>query len=343
MKKLLLLALCLEFVFTSCKYSPVSPERAFYYWKSNYNLKPADVSYLKDVGVTKLYLHFFDVAWSEPSQRPYPVDELRFTTAPDNHTFSYVPVVFIPNNTLEKLSIDSIDELCAHIYDQVFYMAAENKLQYKELQFDCDWTEKSRNKYFKLLNYFHNHLKDSGKIVSATIRLHQVKYPDVTGIPPIDRGMLMFYNMGKVNGTPGYNSIYNSKDADKYASYIKAYTLPLDLALPVFSWAICERDGQVNGIMEKTTAKDFPDSMFTQSTNGIFVSRRSQLLHGKYFMKNDTVKPEQVSAGLCMDAAQNAYQYLPNTKRTLSLFEYDSLYLSTYDKKDIAQIFSVSH
>ena len=31
--------------------------------------------------------------------------------------------------------------------------------------------------------------------MSATIRLHQVKYRADTGVPPVDRGMLMAYNL----------------------------------------------------------------------------------------------------------------------------------------------------
>ena len=75
-------------------------------------------------------------------------------------------------------------------------------------------------------------------MLSATIRLHQVKYYKQAGIPPVDRGMLMFYNMGKLNALTAENSIYNSNDAAGYIETVDDYPLKLDLALPAFSWAV---------------------------------------------------------------------------------------------------------
>ena len=60
-------------------------------------------------------------------------------------------------------------------------------------------------------------------------------------------------------------------------------------------------------------------------------------------MKNDTVKMEQVTPDICKDAADNVSKYLKNAKRTVSLFDYDSLYLSTYEKKDLEKIYSLSY
>lgn len=328
----------------SCKrHFTIKPERAFYYWRSNFNLSAKDMAYLKITGVDKLYIHFFDVSWNDVFKSVLPVDEVKFETVPTN-TLQFVPVVYIANKALEETPADSVDVLSRHIIDEVVHIASRNKVEYKELQFDCDWTDATREKYFKILVFMHNQLKSSGKIVSATIRLHQVKYASKTGVPPVDRGMLMFYNMGRVNAMVGYNSIYNGSDADKYASFIPSYTLPLDVALPVFGWAVCVRDGRVTGIIEKSVNKDFADtSIFIAAGNNIFVARNSFFFHGKYFMKNDSVKIEQVTPGLCEDAAGNVSRYLKDERRTVSLFDYDSIYLSTYEKSDLEKIFSLAN
>ena len=92
-----------------------------------------------------------------------------------------------------------------------------NHLKFKELQIDCDWTESTRDKYFHLLSTLRNELERNKQIISATIRLHQVKYAAITGIPPVHRGMLMYYNMGKINATDN-NSVYDKKIAEKYIS-----------------------------------------------------------------------------------------------------------------------------
>ncbi|HTB06450.1 MAG TPA: hypothetical protein VK806_05805 [Bacteroidia bacterium] len=323
-----------------CKHGNNKSTSAFYYWKSAFDLSGQEEDYLHSLGVHKLYLHFFDVSWNEQLTKALPVARMKFETVPDNK-FQFVPVVFILNKALDQTPDDSITSLARHILNEIDHIASDNDISYKELQFDCDWTDGTRDKYFKLLSFFHDGLKKAGKILSATIRLHQVKYADKTGVPPVDRGMLMFYNMGKVNSVPGYNSIYNDKNANLYASYISSYALPLDVALPVFSWAVCARRGRVSSIIEKVSDSDFADtSMFSSSGNGIFVSNRSFFFRGKYFMKNDTVKIEQVSPGLCKEAATNVSRYLKNENRTISLFDYDPQYLTNYDKKDILEIFN---
>jgi hypothetical protein len=67
---------------------------------------------------------------------------------------------------------------------------------------------KSTVKKFKLIAIGHLQVKDnylkfiavfkklSKKKLSATIRLHQVKYFKKTKIPNVDSGVLMYYNMG---------------------------------------------------------------------------------------------------------------------------------------------------
>ncbi len=298
---------------------------------------------MENSGVSKIYLHFFDVSWNEDFSKVLPVDEVKFDSVAHNK-FEYIPVVYIANKALEKTPVDSINSLAKHVLDEVDHIATLYNLSFKEMQFDCDWTDATQKKYFAFLTFFHNALKQKGILLSATIRLHQVKYKEKTGVPPIDRGMLMFYNMGKINAVVGYNSIYNERDADNYASYVKSYTLPLDVALPIFGWAVCIRNGKVAGIIEKSIDKNFADTaLFSHGGSSIFVARKSFFFHGKYFMKNDTVKLEQVTPDICKDAADNVSLYLKDEPRTVTLFDYDSLYLSTYEKKDLEQVFSLSN
>ena len=81
-----------------------------------------------------------------------------------------------------------------------------------EVQFDCDWTQITKNNFFYFLSYFKKQLANrismttpdplrdlqTEPVVSATIRLHQLKFPEKTGVPPVDKGMLMFYNTGNL-------------------------------------------------------------------------------------------------------------------------------------------------
>jgi len=342
LKKICSTALILSAI-CSCRHSSNKITRAFYYWHSNFNLKNSDTNYLKSVGINKLYLHFFDVTPDTKTNKLAPLDKIEFTIPPPS-SFEYVPVVYITNKSLESPDADSTQILAYHIFHAVEDIASTNNIHFKELQIDCDWTETTMKRYFALLTELRSNLKQENKILSATIRLHQIKYPKITGVPPVDRGMLMFYNIGKINGKVGYNSIYNPADADKYTSYISSYKLPLDLGLPIYSWAICIRDGKVIELLQKTNASSFADTAYFQSVgNDIFVSRCPFFLHGKYFMKNDTIKVESVNPALCKDAATDVNHFLKKENRSVILFEYDSLYLSSYEKQDIENIFSAAN
>ncbi len=51
--------------------------------------------------------------------------------------------------------------------------------------------------------------EQSGLPLSSTIRLHQIKYRERTGVPPVERGMLMFYNMGQFSADPEARAIFD--------------------------------------------------------------------------------------------------------------------------------------
>ncbi len=113
------------------------------------------------------------------------------------------------------------------------------------LLIDCDWTPSTRKSFFLFLQKIRQKLPPEIPL-SATIRLHQYKFPQQTGVPPVDRGMLMFYNTGDVDEESERNSIFHPKDALKYVEGApKHYPLPLDLALPLFSWGVVFREGEL--------------------------------------------------------------------------------------------------
>src|SRR5207253_10476713 len=133
---------------------------------------------------------------------------------------------------------------------KVSRMAEEQGMAFQQLQLDCDWSDSSRRNYFHFVDLLSHRLKAERKIVSATIRLHQIKYAERTGIPPVSRGMLMFYNFGRIQADSDRSSIFNAEDAGRYSSYIAGYPLELDVVLPAFSWSVHSREGRVLGLLE---------------------------------------------------------------------------------------------
>ena len=82
----------------------------------------------------------------------------------------------------------------------------------KVIQVDCDWTKGTAAIYFDLLNSLKAHYE-----LDVTIRLHQIKYANDTGIPPVDHGTLMLYDTGDMSNMFA-NSILTMDDGRSYIS-----------------------------------------------------------------------------------------------------------------------------
>jgi len=316
------------------------PERSFYYWKSVFHLSQPEREYLKDLYIRKLYIRFFDVDWDESSGMAIPLAKVRFAESiPPG--IKIVPVVYITNKTLQKTRDEDISSLALKALNEVDKIASDNNFLWDELQVDCDWTKTTRGRYFKMLEVLKAGLRKRNIEISATIRLHQVKYKDITGIPPVDRGMLMYYNMGRINAGDSPNSVFNTADAAKYIDFLPDYPLPLDIALPAFSWGIHIRNGSVIGLLNNMNLSDFQDSsFFTNANTNSFTATGSFFFRGFYFMKNDVVKVEEITPEQCLLAAKQVNTVFPGSPGSVAIFHLDSLIISHYEKKDFEKAFN---
>ena len=165
---------------------------------------------------------------------------------------------------MPNLDIEDLAQKTIRLVEEI---NAKNKINCQEIQIDCDWTLKSKDNYLKFIERFK---KLSQKKLSATIRLHQVKYFKKTKIPNVDSGVLMYYNMGTI-APDSLNSIYNKKIAEKYLKSLKKYPLHLDFALPIYSWAVHIRNQKVIGLRSKINVRELKkDANFEQTEVNIF-------------------------------------------------------------------------
>ena len=74
---------------------------AFYHWKNNLDLTPAEESLLLQGSESPLYLHFMDLVWDEERQFAVPTAQLRIIK-PLPTDIPIVPVLFITNEVFEK-------------------------------------------------------------------------------------------------------------------------------------------------------------------------------------------------------------------------------------------------
>jgi hypothetical protein len=320
----------------SCKKERKTP-MSFYYWKQNFQLSNGQTDILNERNSKKLYIRFFDIKWNRNAQKPYPEAIINFRQPIPS--LDITPVVFITNQTFEKLEQQAVDSLAIKCHELLKNLAVKQKINYKAIQIDCDWTVGTKDKYFKFL---HSLRLLSKKTLEATIRLHQVKYQFKTGVPPVDRGVLMFYNMGKLSADlQEPNSIYNAKTAEKYVGSLNNYLLPLDIALPVFSWALQIRANKVIQVYGKIGRAELNNTQNFSATaqKDLYRAIRNFFTGGIYIKTGDLFKLEETDKALLKQAAvQLAAHLKKNEKRIIIYYELGNLNLSAFKAKDFEEI-----
>ncbi|MBC7865859.1 MAG: hypothetical protein IAF38_22990 [Bacteroidia bacterium] len=176
--------------------------------------------------------------------------------------------------------------------------------------------------------------------LSCTIRLHQAKYATITGVPPVDEGVLMFYNMGNVKSEDSENSIYNKKDADKYVRFIGNYPLQLSVALPLFSWMAQYRNGKLINLISKTNGIDSVNkSKISETESGKRYKIISPFLqNGNYFMEGDELKIEKLSEAALTEAAQLIADNMKEKQCKIIFYDLDEYNLNTYSYESLEKI-----
>jgi hypothetical protein len=197
----------------------------------------------------------------------------------------------------------------------------EMKNNIDEIQIDCDWTERTREKYFGFLKSLKQRYPD--KLISATIRLYPYKYYEKMGVPPVDKGLLMCYNLTDIKSPDNYNSIFKIGDLKQYLG-IKKYPLPLDVALPVFGWYAWFSDGKFKGIIypdenDSVTA----DKRFFKQAGSNYLLIGDTIINNNYLREGDLLRLEYPDQDELAEAAKMLHDKLPQTKR-ITLFYWDT-------------------
>ena len=257
LSKLGIIILVLLFL-SSC--TPKKKEISFYHWKTDFELNASNQQLLNTLGSEKLYTKFFDVTYADDQQAPLPVATIQFNDSTATKIKELIPVVYITNEVFKKMkSVSETEQLARNISDKIERLVVKNKLTVNELQFDCDWSVATRENYFAFLEAIRTQVSyqemGSPKL-SATIRLHQVKYKEKTGIPPVDKSVIMFYNVGELTSEKETNSILNIETVEKYVASLKDYPLQYDIALPLFSWAVVFNQGKFQRLLNDVSDKD---------------------------------------------------------------------------------------
>ncbi len=325
MKSPVIVAFLLTLLFFGCRSEP-DPQVSFYYWKTVFKLSNFEIKTLKENAVTKLYIRYFDISLNQENKKPFPESPVVFKNEIGNYII--VPVVYIKNEVFLNTETN-LSDLAIKTNNYIEQINKHLGIHSPEIQIDCDWTLSSRDKYMTFINILK---KESKKILSATIRLHQVKYSRQTKVPEVDYGVLMYYNMGKL-AADNHNSIYERSIALKYLSQLKSYPLPLRIALPIYSWGVHIRDKRVVKVISKINSENFAeDTNFVSNGNSVFV-KNPNLKFGQYFKKGDQIKIENVTAHQLMEMENDLNKNFKKRPTEIIFYDLDSINLSRYDKK----------
>lgn len=321
----------LFFLLTSC-HQQERPMGSFYYWKTIFKLSPLEKSTLKDNQVKKLYIRYFDIDWNAKSENAFPQSPIRFEQNPSD--FSIVPVVYIKNKVFLNQDIDVLD-LAQKTNDLIQQINNKNQISCQEIQIDCDWTLASRDNYLKFINDFKY---ISGKKLSATIRLHQIKYYTKTKIPNVDKGVLMYYNMGKI-APDSLNSIYDRNIANRYLASLKKYPLAINIALPIYSWAVHIRDGKVIGLKNKIDYKSFKrDTHFNLFKQNWFKVKNSNYKNGTFYKNGDLLKLEGITPTDLLEMADYLQENIATMPAEIIFYDLDEFNIKNYEKNLFEQV-----
>ena len=341
-----LVAVLFALLFVGCKGQglheyPRNACNSIYYWRTTFNVTEAEQQFITHHNVNRLYLRLFDVDMSKrnlwETLSPQPIATIQF---PDSANLSQVmqqvdecvPTVFITLHALKQIpwheANDYAQKICTRILNMCSYHGFRDKVH--EVQIDCDWTETTENTYFHLLDEMRDILHTQGIILSATIRLHQLR----TKVPPVDRGVLMLYNTGALKHPETKNSILSYVDAMPYLKRIN-YSLPLDYAFPNFGWGVWFRNNDFQAILHQQDYSD--ENLYEQTDSTHYRVIKNHYNEGHWLMYGDIIRKEISD----MAVIEQIKQHLPlSEKNSIIMYHLDEKNLQNYSNYETTTFYS---
>ncbi|KFF06140.1 hypothetical protein [Flavobacterium reichenbachii] len=317
-------------------------ERAFYYWKDDSSFEEETVKAINKLEVKKIYYKFFEIDYNETMGNfPYQKNKPNEYTLKKLDSVNLVPTVFIRNEIFQYNDEKSLDKLADNI---VFLIDKYRKgydekefFDYSEIQIDCDWTKSTKEKYFYLLRK----IKElSKKEISCTLRLYPYKYPDIMGVPPVDKATLMCYNLIKPLSQKDKNSILDIDELKSYLDKKRDYPVHLDVALPVFYWTLWYHNNRFAGLVNFNSADI--SSIAKQTKPMWYEMTEDYTLEYEYYLKKgDQLKFEELNAATINEAISIIKKNVElDDTTTISLFHLDNSTFKKYNHEEVSSFYS---
>ncbi len=325
----------------SCS-EPPKVQPAFFHWQTRFDLIPQERAYLDSLHIQRLYFKAFDIDWDDGYGGPVPMATVTGLKDPDFHG-ELVPAVFLTNRSIERLDDDGVEPLAANMRRKLFSIVDSLPAgAVPEILIDCDWTGGTRDSFFALLDQLRPSFHDRGISLSATIRLHQIRYFERTGVPPVDRGMLMAYNTGNVQAWEEPNSILQPAVLPAYLEDFQRYPLPLDLALPSFGWGVVFREGRLVKLIHGLRSKELENQdAITKTGPGRFELQESMYFKGQYLYRGDRIRCEAPSLEMLEETAGLFRPHFSGREMHLAFYHLDTATLKHYPHEALQRVIDV--
>lgn len=351
--------------------------RSFCYWKTDLNFEKEDDSLIKNLNVKHMYVRFFDVDWNPYAKEPLPVATIHDIRLNESNP-EITPSIFITNEVVLQANTKQLDSLASRIAQRIQligtrmnetkadkianaivypkdYYKRENyklpnydsikslemaklKVDFKEILIDCDWTEKSKKNYFYLLKQVKKEIPTAK--IAATIRLWQYKYAEKAGTPPVDKGLLMCYNLTKPEDFKTKNSIGTSEELAQYITHDQ-YKLKLDIALPLYSWAVVFRGNEFKGILSDYDQLRNDSIKLKKASDTKYILQDDVLVGQTYLRNGDEIRIEKISEDELekMISIVKSKIKIDNQTR-VTFFSFDKKYINDYGTQNISNYYA---
>jgi hypothetical protein len=351
--------------------------KSFCYWKTDSYFGQEEDTLAKQMNLKHMYVRFFDVDWNPYAEEAQPVATVYNIRITDG--LNITPSIFITNDVLlnsskpqldilsermairikkiiDKYQTEKASALAYKIADADYERQKGNAFQSRlstdsiiiaekpkferdiqELLFDCDWTESSKENYFYLLEKLKS--KFSNYKIASTIRLWQYKYYEKAGIPPVDKGLLMCYNMTNPTEYKTKNSIGTSDELADYVTHDK-YPLELDIALPLFSWSVLFRGGKFKGVISDYQEFEKNPTIFKKTDDNKYTLQDDIQIGNFYARNGDEIKIEKISDEEIEDMIDIITEKVKISNDTkISFFSFDKKYINDYGVQNISKYY----
>lgn len=297
----------------------------FYYWKTQLRLDQEEKKALDKASVPYVYTRFFDIDKIGGQFQPVAVITKDKSFQTDKQI---VPTVFITNQSMYRISAEEIRFLAKNINDLVQKKSKEYGLKINnEIQIDCDWTAGTRNDYFKFLKELK---KVSGKEITCTLRLHQVKDKNQTGVPPVEKVYLMCYSTSSPLENSNKNSILDVTILKSYLSKLEDYPVKkIEVALPIYSWGIVTNHLEKHKLINALSKKDLENPGFKKISDHEVEIMKDGFYFGSFLSKGFRIKVEEISVEQLEDVVRFLEKKIPDFN--VIYYQLDSKFVSNRD------------